>query len=116
MLHLLPFAAIKSMTVDVVEEIQRCVNALRLEDTAEGAADQKVRAWRGLLLLPCTPAGCARGGVRACAHVWPGTRARQNIQHACAHARLAKAARLTSGVHVARGCPGECHGHAAGLH
>lgn len=41
--------AIKSMTVDVVEEIQRCVNALRLEDGAEGAVDSKVDAMETLL-------------------------------------------------------------------
>jgi len=41
--------AMKSMTVDVVEEIQRCVNALRLEDTAEGAVDKKVNAMDTLL-------------------------------------------------------------------
>lgn len=41
--------AIKSMTVDVVEEIQRCVNALRLEDDAAEAAESKVDAMETLL-------------------------------------------------------------------
>ena len=56
--------AMKSMTVDVVEEIQRCVNALRLEDTAEGAVDKKVRG------------PCGRARTRVCVRVVRVCRAR----------------------------------------